>query len=160
MILNGNGAFGYVCLFILLIALYFCADKDSFCGGSELQCHLLSCVAVRMGTELMRVCVKEENDDIPSIPPGFESYASFTLKRGAQDTEKLESDTVMCCSASTSNSDTSPVQKETELGNSESTKITRSLRRRPWINYGRYDNSLQDEPDCGKLDQVSFFCSC
>ncbi|XWS42575.1 hypothetical protein CRYUN_Cryun16bG0026100 [Craigia yunnanensis] len=106
-----------------------------------------------MGTELMRICVKEENDDILSVPPGFESYASFTLKRGAQDTEKHESDTIMCCSASASNSDCSPVQKENELGNSESTKITRSLRHRPWINYGRYDNNSEDEPDCAKLDQ-------
>ncbi|XVF42295.1 hypothetical protein PTKIN_Ptkin01aG0349800 [Pterospermum kingtungense] len=106
-----------------------------------------------MGTELMRVCVKEENDDIPAVPPGFESYASFTLKRGAQDIEKHESDDVMCCSASVSTSDASPVQKETGLGNSESTKITRSLRRRPWIKYDRYDNGSEDELDCGKLDQ-------
>ncbi|XP_022745077.1 putative lysine-specific demethylase JMJ16 isoform X2 [Durio zibethinus] len=106
-----------------------------------------------MGTELMRVCFKEENDDIPSVPPGFESYASFTLKRGAQDVEKHESDNVMCCSASASTSDASPIQKETKLGNSESAKITRSLRRRPWINYGLYDNSSDNEPDCGKLDQ-------
>ncbi|XWS64754.1 hypothetical protein CRYUN_Cryun05aG0030800 [Craigia yunnanensis] len=106
-----------------------------------------------METELMRVCVKEENDDIPSVPPGFESYASFTLKTGAQDIEKHESDNLMCCSASASTSDASPVQMETELGNSDSAKITWSLRRRPWINYGRYDNCLEDEPDCGKLDQ-------
>ncbi|XP_007030413.2 PREDICTED: putative lysine-specific demethylase JMJ16 [Theobroma cacao] len=105
-----------------------------------------------MGTELMRVCVKEENDDIPSVPPGFESYASFTLKR-AQDTEKQESDNVMCCSAPASTSETSPVKKETELGNRGNAKISRSLRRRPWINYGRYDNSSEEEPDCGKLDQ-------
>ena len=108
----------------------------------------------------MRVCVKEENDDIPSVPPGFESYASFTLKTGVQDIEKHESDNVMCYSASASTSDASSVQKETELGNSESAKITWSLRRRPWINYGRYDNCSEDEPDCGKLDQVSFFFSC
>ncbi|XVF06404.1 hypothetical protein REPUB_Repub06bG0045800 [Reevesia pubescens] len=106
-----------------------------------------------MGTELMRVRVKEENDDIPSVPPGFEAYGSFTLKIGARDTEKHEGDDVMCCSASASTSDASPVQKETELGNSESAKITRSLRHRPWINYGRYENSLEDEPDCPKLDQ-------
>ncbi|XP_022719057.1 putative lysine-specific demethylase JMJ16 isoform X2 [Durio zibethinus] len=106
-----------------------------------------------MGTQLMRVCVKEENDDIPSVPPGFESYASFTLRTGAQDTKKHESDNVTCCSASASTSDASPVKKETELGNSESTKTTRPMRRRPWINYGQYDNSSEDEPDCGKLDQ-------
>ncbi|XVF57084.1 hypothetical protein PTKIN_Ptkin06aG0175500 [Pterospermum kingtungense] len=106
-----------------------------------------------MGTELIRVCVKEEIDDIPLVPPGFESYASFILKRGPQDTEKHEIDSIICCSASASNTDASPVQKETALGNSESAKITRSLRRRPWINYGQYDCSSKDEPDCGKLDQ-------
>ncbi|MBA0561348.1 hypothetical protein Golob_018184, partial [Gossypium lobatum] len=108
-----------------------------------------------MGTELMRVCVKEENDDIPPVPPGFESYASFTLTRGAQENVKHENDNVKYCSASatTISSVASPVQKETELGNGESTKITRSLRRRPWINYGRYDNSPEDELDCEKLDQ-------
>ncbi|KAB2058890.1 hypothetical protein ES319_A11G265100v1 [Gossypium barbadense] len=108
-----------------------------------------------MGTELMRVCVKEENDDIPPVPPGFESYASFTLTRGAQENVKHESDNVKYCSASatTISSVANPVQKETELGDVESTKITRSLRRRPWINYGRYDNSPEDELDCEKLDQ-------
>ncbi|MBA0832941.1 hypothetical protein Goarm_017290 [Gossypium armourianum] len=120
-----------------------------------LNCHLLSCVAILMGTELMRVCVKEENDDIPPVPPGFESYASFTLTRGAQENVKHENDNVKYCSASatTISSVASPVQKETELGNGESTKITKSLRRRPWINYGRYDNSPEDELDCEKLDQ-------
>ncbi|KAK9042070.1 hypothetical protein V6N11_017151 [Hibiscus sabdariffa] len=107
-----------------------------------------------MGTELMRVCVKEENDDIPPVPPGFESYASFTLTRGAQDSVKLESDNVKYCYASVtaSSSDASSASKEIELGNNESTKITRSLRQRPWINYGIYDCSPEDEPDCGKLD--------
>ncbi|XVE89996.1 hypothetical protein DITRI_Ditri20bG0041400 [Diplodiscus trichospermus] len=103
-----------------------------------------------MGTELMRVCVKEENDDIPSVPPGFESYASFTLKQGVQDIEKHN---LMCCSDTASTSDAIPLQKEIELDNSESTKITRSLRRKPWIDYGRYGFGSEDEPDYGKLDQ-------
>ncbi|KAE8684211.1 putative lysine-specific demethylase JMJ16 [Hibiscus syriacus] len=108
-----------------------------------------------MGTELMRVCVKEENDDFPPVPPGFESYASFTLTRGAQDSVKLESDNVKYCSASAtaSSSDASSASKEDELGINESAKITRSMRRRPWINCGIYDSSEDDVPDCGKIDQ-------
>ncbi|PPD68251.1 hypothetical protein GOBAR_DD34875 [Gossypium barbadense] len=47
------------------------------------------------------------------------------------------------------------VEKGTGLANDESSKITRSMsmRRRPWINYGQYDNSSEDEPDHGKLNQ-------
>ncbi|XP_039006169.1 putative lysine-specific demethylase JMJ16 isoform X2 [Hibiscus syriacus] len=111
--------------------------------------------SIQMGTELMRVCVKEENDDFPPVPPGFESYASFTLTRGAQDSVKLESDNVKYCSANAtaSSSDASSASKEAELGINESSKITRSMRGRPWINYGIYDSSPDDEPDRGKLDQ-------
>ncbi|OMO72095.1 hypothetical protein CCACVL1_17954 [Corchorus capsularis] len=68
------------------------------------------------------------------------------------DTEKHEALSETCCSTSASTTESSPVQ-ETELGNSENKKTTRPLRRRPWINYGRYDNCSDDESDCGKLDQ-------
>ncbi|CAN1246950.1 Putative lysine-specific demethylase JMJ16 [Linum grandiflorum] len=34
-----------------------------------------------MGTDFMRVCVKEESEEVPAIPPGFESFAAFSLKR-------------------------------------------------------------------------------
>ncbi|KAE8677025.1 putative lysine-specific demethylase JMJ16 [Hibiscus syriacus] len=106
-----------------------------------------------MGTELIRVCVKEETDDIPSVPPGFESRVSFSLKGGKLDSKKHESANVICCSASASTSDASPVQKETGLANDESTKIRRTMRCRPWINYGGYDNSSGEDADHGELDQ-------
>ncbi|KAG4167000.1 hypothetical protein ERO13_A13G167600v2 [Gossypium hirsutum] len=104
--------------------------------------------------ELVRVCLKEENDDISSVPPGFEPRASFTLKSEAQDTKRHERDNLICCSASAS---AILVEKETGLANDESSKITRSMsmRRRPWINYGQYDSSSEDEPDHGKLNQVT-----
>ncbi|XP_031282041.1 putative lysine-specific demethylase JMJ16 [Pistacia vera] len=104
-----------------------------------------------MGTELMRVCVKEENDDVPSVPPGFESYASFTLKQ-VQDNEKHDSDIKSSCSASGSASGSQQVQVETDIGDSDGAK-TRSLRRRPWINYLQFDHSSDDEPDSEKLGQ-------
>nr|KJB82295.1 hypothetical protein B456_013G187600 [Gossypium raimondii] len=102
--------------------------------------------------ELVRVCLEEKNDDISSVPPGFEPRASFTLKTEAQDTKRHERDNLICCSASTR---AILVEKGTGLANDESSKITRSMsmRRRPWINYGQYDNSSEDEPDHGKLNQ-------
>ncbi|KAK3200750.1 hypothetical protein Dsin_024165 [Dipteronia sinensis] len=105
-----------------------------------------------MGTELMRVCIKEDNDEIPSVPPGFESYTSFTLKR-VQENEKNESDIKSSCPASVSASESQSVQIKTETGVSDDAKTTRSLRRRPWINYGKYDNSSDDDTDSGKLGQ-------
>ncbi|XP_059665739.1 putative lysine-specific demethylase JMJ16 isoform X2 [Cornus florida] len=96
-----------------------------------------------MGTELVRPCVKEENMDIPSIPPGFESLTSFTLKR-VEDNETMTS-----CSASVSA--TEP-QSETEFDCSDDAKIMRSRRRRPWINYSQFDNSSGDE---GDIEQVT-----
>lgn len=126
---------------------------------SFLNCHPLSCVVIRIGMELVRVCLEEKNDDISSVPPGFEPRALFTLKSEAQDTKRHERDNLICCSASTR---AILVEKGTGLANDESSKITRSMsmRRRPWINYGQYGNSSEDEPDHGKLNQVSFFFPC
>lgn len=94
-----------------------------------------------MGTELVRPCVKEENMDIPSIPPGFESLTTFTLKR-EEDNEMTSS-----CSVSASASESQTAHVEMEFECSEVAKTTRSLRRRPWINYGQYDNNSGDESD-------------
>ncbi|CAH8386636.1 unnamed protein product [Eruca vesicaria subsp. sativa] len=88
-----------------------------------------------MGTELMRVCMKEESDELPSVPPGFESYATLTLKRvvpgaGAADKTKTVMESVSYV--------TDQVNKmETE---SDELKAARSLRRRPWINYAGCDD--------------------
>lgn len=96
---------------------------------------------VSMGTELVRPCVKEDNMDIPSIPPGFESMTAFTLKRVENN------DITASCSVSASTSESQTSQMETEFENSEEAKMTRSLRHRPWINYGQYDNSSGDDSD-------------
>ncbi|TYG46340.1 hypothetical protein ES288_D11G249300v1 [Gossypium darwinii] len=109
---------------------------------------------IRIGMELVRVCLEEKNDDISSVPPGFEPRALFTLKSEAHDTKRHERDNLICCSASTR---AILVEKGTGLANDESSKITRSMsmRRRPWINYGQYGNSSEDEPDHGKLNQLN-----
>lgn len=101
-----------------------------------------------MGTKLIRSCVKEENLD---VPPGFESLTSFTLKR-VEDNEITTP-----CLASTSGSESQSIKMETEFDISDAANISRSLRRRPWINYGQFDNSSDDESDSEHLNQVSVF---
>lgn len=98
----------------------------------------------------MRVCVKEETDEFPSVPPGFESYPSFPLKR-IKNKEGHDSDNITSCSASSS-SEAQSVKMEPESGICSTTKITRSLRHRSCINYGRFDSS-EDESDTRKRDQ-------
>ncbi|KAI4350102.1 hypothetical protein L6164_010623 [Bauhinia variegata] len=105
-----------------------------------------------MGTELMRICVKEDNDEFPSVPPGFESYTSLSLK-SVEDSEKQNDTNKTSCSASTSASESQSTLVETEVKVSDTAKVPRSLRRRPWINYGQYDNSSEEEFDCERLDQ-------
>ncbi|KAG5549731.1 hypothetical protein RHGRI_014885 [Rhododendron griersonianum] len=94
-----------------------------------------------MGTELIRPCLKEENMEIPAVPPGFESCTSFTLKR-VEDKEVASS-----CSTSASASELQTVHMETEFECSDDATVSRSLRRRPWINYSRLDDSSGDESD-------------
>jgi hypothetical protein len=108
-----------------------------------------------MGTELMRACVKDENDEFPSVPPGFESITSFTLMR-LQDSEKQDRENTVSCSASTNASESNSVQMETEVDFSDTAKAKRCLRRRRSVNYGRYDNSSGDDSDAERLDQVNF----
>lgn len=143
--LSAKGLFFCV---VNLNSLFLATENNS---DNNTVCCL--CVAVLMGTELMRVCIKEENDEVPSVPPGFESFASFTLKR-VQDIEKHDCD-IKSCSASASASESLSAHMETEVGVADVAKAARSLRRRPWINYGQLDHSSEDESDSGKLGQVS-----
>ncbi|KAF4371633.1 hypothetical protein F8388_026139 [Cannabis sativa] len=106
-----------------------------------------------MGTELMRVCIKEDNDDFPPVPPGFESFTSFNLKR-VDDTESQESKNMPGCSSSTGASEPHLIKIETNTDASDTTgKVTRSVRRKPWINHGRYDYSPEDECDSERINQ-------
>ncbi|KAJ0237762.1 putative lysine-specific demethylase JMJ16 [Hirschfeldia incana] len=90
-----------------------------------------------MGTELMRVCMKEESDELPSVPPGFESYATLTLKRvlpGSGGADKTMESVV------------SSQAKKMEI-ESDELKAARSLRRRPWINYAGCDDDDTTAPN-------------
>lgn len=103
-----------------------------------------------MGTELIRHHVKEEMD-IPLIPPGFESFTAFSLKR--VDETKVESS----CSVSTSVSEPQTVKKESEIEHSSDEKIKRSNRRKPGSNYGRIDSSSEDESE-SELVSLQILC--
>ncbi|KAI3799564.1 hypothetical protein L1987_34863 [Smallanthus sonchifolius] len=94
-----------------------------------------------MGTELLRHHVKEESIDIPSIPPGFESFAAISLKR--VDDNKVGSS----CSVVTSASEPQSVKKESGVEPNDDEKIKRSVRPRPGVNYGRFDGSSGDESE-------------
>lgn len=104
-----------------------------------------------MGTELMRICVKED-DDFPSVPPGFESYTSFALKR-VEENEKQNDKNLTSSSTSASESQSTPVGNGVQF--SDTAKVSRSLRRRPWINHGKCENGSDEDFDSERHDQVS-----
>ncbi|KAM3338737.1 lysine-specific demethylase JMJ18 [Capsicum galapagoense] len=92
-----------------------------------------------MGTELVRHCMKEEDMDISAIPPGFESLAPFTLK-------KVENNRLMINQSSpVSESKSHRSQEETNIEGNEDGKKMKSLRRKPGVNYGKYEKSSEDE---------------
>ncbi|XP_075101540.1 putative lysine-specific demethylase JMJ16 [Nicotiana tabacum] len=94
-----------------------------------------------MGTELVRHCVKEEDMDISSIPPGFESLAPFTLR-------KVDNNRLMINQpSSVSESKSHGSQVETYIEGTEDGKMIKSLRRKPGINYGKYEKSSEDESE-------------
>ncbi|KAM1039047.1 hypothetical protein ACFX13_034376 [Malus domestica] len=102
-----------------------------------------------MGTELMRVCMQEDNDEFPSVPPGFESFASFSLQR-ANESEKQDSENRISSSATASPSKSQSVQMETDIDTGGVAK--RSVRRRQCINHGQ-NNKSEDESDWEQLEQ-------
>ncbi|KAF5799166.1 putative chromatin remodeling & transcription regulator FYR family [Helianthus annuus] len=93
-----------------------------------------------LGTKFIRHHVKEENIDIPSIPPGFEPFAAFSLKR--VDDSKVGSNSV-----SASASEPQPVKQEPSVEPGDIEKIKRLVRPRPGVNHGRFDSSSGDESE-------------
>ncbi|XP_048136486.1 putative lysine-specific demethylase JMJ16 isoform X1 [Rhodamnia argentea] len=105
-----------------------------------------------MGT-LMRICVKEENDEFPTVPPGFEAFPSFTLKRVEDNKKedcKPDGESLISCSAPANASELQSVKLKTEVDSDDAKKVTRSLRRRSWSKYNQHGNSSDDESDCEK----------
>ncbi|KAI3750780.1 hypothetical protein L2E82_21598 [Cichorium intybus] len=88
--------------------------------------------------------LKEENLDIPSIPPGFESFTPF----------RIDNTTL----ASTSGSAPQTVKKEHEVTYHEGKKVKRSLRRKAGINYCKIECNSGDESSSkpfNHIDQTS-----
>lgn len=106
----------------------------------------------------MRICVKEENDEFPLVPPGFEAFSSFTLRR-VQDNKKedckQDGESLSSCSASASASELQSVKLKTEADSDDVKKVTRPLRRRSGSKYNLHGNSSDDELDCEKVDLSS-----
>ncbi|KAK1409754.1 hypothetical protein QVD17_36283 [Tagetes erecta] len=127
--------------------LYSCFRKQFTSSIRELL--ILSSVFM-MRTELIRHHVQEESVHIPSIPPGFESFAAFSLKK--VDDNKFESS----CSVSTT-PEPQPVKKEAgvELKPNEDEKIKRSVRSRPGVKYGKFDGSSGDESESEQNECLS-----
>lgn len=107
----------------------------------------------------MRVCIGEDNDEFPPVPPGFESFTSFTLKR-VKENENQDSQNMVGCLASPSASESQSLQTDTSIDVDNVAKVTRSLRRKPGINYGKYDYCSEDESDSERLNQVSIVFHC
>ncbi|KAF8401888.1 hypothetical protein HHK36_012838 [Tetracentron sinense] len=100
-----------------------------------------------MGKKCIRACVKEQKVEIPSVPPGFVSLTSFTLKRVDY------SEVMLSSMGPVSASESQLAQMDAECDISDAAKLTRSLRRRPWINYSQYNNSSEEESDSEQFDQ-------
>ncbi|KAG9445682.1 hypothetical protein H6P81_011810 [Aristolochia fimbriata] len=91
-----------------------------------------------MGVECTHTHVKKENIETPLVPPGFGSTTSFVLKKVCEGmTPKMEP------------SRTSNMQMDDTHCSiiTDGTKLTRSLRRKPWINYNEFGSSSEDELD-------------
>lgn len=101
-----------------------------------------------MGTELVSHCVKDETIDMSTIPPGFESLASFTLEK-VKDNEKKTN-----CSASSSEMQLQRAKVEPDLEGVEDAKL-KSIRRRPCISYGQVENSSGDESDSEQVESIA-----
>ncbi|GAB2287452.1 hypothetical protein Dimus_021830 [Dionaea muscipula] len=100
-----------------------------------------------MGTELAVSRLKEDDIDFPPVPPGFEGFTSFKLRKADNNT-----DNAISCPAPPN------ISEKSELLTSESDadstgKMPRTLRRRHSINYGQFDNGSDDESDCEHSDK-------
>ncbi|CAI9295810.1 unnamed protein product [Lactuca saligna] len=78
-----------------------------------------------MGTELIRHHVKEENMEIPSIPPGFESLIAFSLKRVDNSSQTTKN--------------------EPGVNYIDDEDVRKYIKCRPWINHGRTNTTSEDE---------------
>ncbi|KAJ4955385.1 hypothetical protein NE237_012168 [Protea cynaroides] len=108
--------------------------------------HISICFDVLMGAECVGAQTRKEKVGLP-VPPGFVSLTSFTLKR-VEDSEVMMSglESSVAC-------ERQPAPLDTKGDVSDDSKIPRTLRRRPWINYSKFENSSEEESDSEQFDQ-------
>jgi hypothetical protein len=110
------------------------------------------CSEVTMGSECFEACINEEHMHRLAESASSLSQASFTLKRVRNDTDSNHDHTPGNCPAQQN-------QTDANCSNDDEKKFVRALRRRPWINYGKFDMSSDDESDCEQSFQVKIlFC--
>lgn len=100
-----------------------------------------------MGTELVGPCIKDDSMEIPSIPPGFESLAPFTLKRS-------EDNQVGSYSSSGSAVEPRTVKSEVEFDSNDDSKALKFLRRRVGMKHNQFDIISGDEHESEQVDLV------
>lgn len=104
-----------------------------------------------MGTELVGPCIKDDNMEIPSIPPGFESLVPFTLKRSADSQ-------VGSYSSSGNGFEPQTVKSELDFDSNDDSKAMKSLRRKVGVKYNQFGNSSGDEHESEQVDPSVVQC--
>lgn len=139
-----------VCLYLVIFFLNVRRQSKSMSHLCPLilslfpQCYLVS---VLMGTK--RAGLQGESDDRRkfSVPPGFESLASFTLQR-------VENNEEACNSVAVGNeSEQGPIQVASTSTIISIGKLKSSVRRRPWILDDHVDH-MEEDSEC-EADKVS-----
>lgn len=98
-----------------------------------------------MGTELVGPCMKEDSMEMPSIPPGFESFVPFSVKNAENH--------LVCSYSNSANPVAQQIKLETESDCNDDPKTAKSLRRRSEVKYNQLDNSSDDECEPEQVDR-------
>ncbi|XAR61090.1 hypothetical protein NMG60_11034699 [Bertholletia excelsa] len=98
-----------------------------------------------MGTECKSNCVKNGAVEKLSVPPGFVSLTSFTLKR-VENNEETSTELALGYEL-----EPEPVQMDSSSGVNDIAKLKRSLTHRPWMLHDQYSCN-PEESDSEQLD--------
>ncbi|KAH9315560.1 hypothetical protein KI387_024187, partial [Taxus chinensis] len=99
-----------------------------------------------MGTECFGAGINNDEKHRLEDSASCLFQTSFTLKRARSDT-----------SAYSGTCPPQQVQTDADCSSGDEVKFTRALRHRPWVNYGKFDISSEDESDCQQSFQAHSF---
>lgn len=94
-----------------------------------------------MGSECFEASINGEQMNRLAESASSSSRAAFTLKRVRNDTGTNHDHTPGNCTAQQN-------QTDANCSSDDEMKFVRALRHRPWVNYGKFDMSSEDESDC------------